>query len=150
MKIHGKVVKGHGIASGISENNPYLKGSLEMQFPFFKKMGLDLYHFHLGTINIDISPFLWKPIRPDYYLKQVIWTNQIPPESFMFFECELLFESKTYPGIIYFPDPKTKVQHFQKKEMIEVISIKIKEMEYGTEIDIIIPDNKIELLSLDL
>jgi len=145
MIIKGKIVKGHGVASGISKNTPYPKGSLEMQFPFFKKMGLDLYHFYKGTINIDISPFLWKPLNPDYYLKQVNWTDQIPPESFMFFECKLIFDSKTYPGIIYFPDPKTKVQHYQEENMIEVISSEIPNLEYGLGITIEIGDEKIEI-----
>jgi len=146
MIINGKITKGHGVASGISKTNPYPKGSLEMQFPFFKKMGLDLYHFYLGTINIYISPFLWKPLKPDYYLKHVNWTSQIPPESFMFFEIHLIFESNTYPGIIYFPDPKTKEQHFQKEDMIEVISSKIPNLEYGMRITIEIADGKVELI----
>ena len=145
MLLKGKIVKGHGVASGISKTTPYPKGSLEMQFPFFKKMGLDLYQFYMGTLNLDIRPYLWKPINPDYYLKHVNWTDQIPPESFMFFECELTFESKTYPGIIYFPDPKTKVQHFQAENMIEVLSTKIDNIIYGKEIVIEILDGKIEL-----
>jgi len=147
MIIKGKIVKGHGVASGISKTNPYPKGSLEMQFPFFKKMGLDLNHFYKGTINIDISPYKWRPQKPDYYLKLVNWSNQIPPESFMFFECELLFESKTYPGIIYFPDPKTKVQHFQKENMIEVIGTKVSGLEYEMQIAIKIDDGKIECIN---
>lgn len=147
MIIKGKIVKGHGIATGISTSNPYPKGSLEMQFPFFKEMGLDLYQFFKGTINIEISPFSWKPLKPDYYLENVNWTNQIPPESFIFFECKLLFESNTYPAIIYFPDPKTKVQHFQEENMIEVISSEISSIEYGKEIEIKILEGKIELIT---
>ena len=69
MLLKGKIVKGHGVASGISKTTPYPKGSLEMQFPFFKKMGLDLYQFYMGTLNLDIRPYIWKPIIPDYYLK---------------------------------------------------------------------------------
>lgn len=145
MIIKGKIVKGHGVASGISKTTPYPNGSLEMQFPFFKEMGLDLFHYYLGTINIDISPFIWKPLKPDYYLKNVRWTDQIPPESFMFFECDSIFESKTYSGMIYFPDPKTKVQHFQREDMIELISTKIPNLEYGKEILIEIADGKIDL-----
>ncbi len=146
MTIKGKLIKGHGVASGISKTTPYPKGSQEMQFPFFKKMGLDLCHFYLGTININISPFLWKPINSDYYLKNVNRTSQIPPESFMFFDCQLKFDSKTYPGIIYFPGPKTKEQHFQKEDMIEVISIKIPNIENGMRITIEITNGKVELI----
>lgn len=146
MIVKGKIVKGHGVASGISKKTPYPKGSLEMQFPFFKKRGLDLYHFYKGTINVDISPFIWKPIDPDYYLKHVNWTDKIPPESFLFIDCKLLFESKTYPGIIYFPDPKTKVQHFHVENMVEVISVKIPGINYGAEISIEVYESKIDIL----
>jgi hypothetical protein len=149
LKISGKIVKGHGIASGISKNNPYPKGSLEMQFPFFKDMGLDLYSFYLGTINIDISPFVWKPLYPDSYLENVKWIDQIPPESFLFFECKLIFNAIVYDGMIYLPDPKTKVQHFQRDDMIEVLSVKIPGIDYGKEILISIPDKKIDINKKD-
>ena len=50
--VTGKVVLGHGVASGRAANSPYPRGSLEMQIPCFLDRGLDLM---LGLRRIDID-----------------------------------------------------------------------------------------------
>ena len=146
MKIKGRIVKGHGVASGISKESPYPTGSLEMQFPCFRERGLDLNHFYKGTLNVDISPYRWKPIKPDHYLEQINWTDLIPPESFMFFACRLIHKNRIYGGMIYFPDPKTKVQHFQREDMIEILTSRIRGIAHGDEVEIEIAEGRIRLL----
>jgi hypothetical protein len=47
---------GHQVASGLAVNNPYPAGTIAMQTPFFKALGLDLSGFYVGTLNVSIAP----------------------------------------------------------------------------------------------
>ena len=51
-QVSGIIKSGHQVASGIAKNNPYEKGTVAMQLPFFRDLGLDLSDFYLGTLNI--------------------------------------------------------------------------------------------------
>ncbi len=42
MKVNGLICKGHGVASGKSDNQRYPRGTLYEQLPYFKERGLDL------------------------------------------------------------------------------------------------------------
>lgn len=58
VTLTGIVKSGHQVASGRAENSPYERGTLEMQLPCFRDLGLDLSTFYLGTINqyLDRTP----------------------------------------------------------------------------------------------
>ena len=45
MKIKCKLIKGHKVASGLAENNP------------FKEKGLNIDNCFNGTLNVNISPY---------------------------------------------------------------------------------------------
>ena len=45
------IKQGHQVASGLAKDNPYPRGTIEMQIPFFQQLGLDLSSFFLGTFN---------------------------------------------------------------------------------------------------
>ena len=47
-----KLISGYGIASGKSNSSPYPEGSIKMQAPFFKTLGLDISKFWPGTLNL--------------------------------------------------------------------------------------------------
>ena len=144
--ITGVVIQGHRIASGLSDISPYPKGSLEMQAPHFREKGLDLEKYHLGTLNIDISPRQFKILDATYKFVDVEWAEGFPAETFSFVECEVCFDGKTFNALIYYPHPETKIGHFQSSATIEVMASKIDRISYGSSVDLIIDDCAIEAI----
>ncbi len=143
--ITGHVVKGHGVASGPSREYPY--GSLERQLPFFKAAGLDLSRLFLGTLNISIAPATFRLVNPAYTFRQVAWTDLHPAEDFSFSPCRVSLsgEGKWYGGFIYYPHPETKIRHYQNPSLIEVITDKIPDVQYGTKIYLGIDPDEVEI-----
>ncbi len=64
--VEGIIKRGHQVASGMARDSPYLQGTIEMQTPFFQKLGLDLSAFFPGTLNISISPKTFTLQQPEY------------------------------------------------------------------------------------
>ena len=145
MIIPGTVKRGHRIASGMTSDSPYPCGSLHLQFPFFRSVGLDLYSFYKATINIDISPQQWRPVQTDYTFERITWTDTIDPETFSFLKCRVLYEKRETIAWIYYPHPETKPDHFQSPSIVEVITSKLNGLEYGDHISLLIDSNKIHL-----
>ena len=54
--LTGRLCAGHGVASGTSKESPYPDGTIRMQFPVFKALGLDLSSCLFGTLNLDFAP----------------------------------------------------------------------------------------------
>ena len=134
ISITGKVISGYGVASGKGKDNRYPEGTLKLQMPFFKKRGLDLSAFFIGTINIDISPYQFSIKKYKYYFKEINWSIYIPPENFYFFEVQLIFKENFYKGLIYMPDPKTKFDHHQISNLFELLMPKIEGIKQGENI----------------
>ena len=129
--ISGVVDRGHGVASGKARNNPFASGTIKLQTPFFKKEGIPMERYFSATINVDISPHQFDLAAWDYEVRQANWTDVIPPEDFYFSHCQLIHEGKSYDGLIYRPSPETKVDHFQKKSIVEILAPKIESLDYG-------------------
>ncbi len=132
--VSGILIKGHRVASGLSADSPYPGGSIALQTPFFKKLGLDLSPFYQGTLNIDIQPESFEMREPDYVFKAVNWIDIIPPEDFFFKHCRLSGHFFKMDGLIYYPSPKTKVQHFQAASLIEILAPYIPNLKYGSSV----------------
>ena len=132
--ISGTVIKGHRVASGPSKEYPY--GSLERQKPFFKAGGLDIDHYFPGTLNVSIAPLQFELFRPSFTFRQIAWTDLHPPEDFSFSPCNIRYQGMLYNGYIYYPHPETKIRHFQDPSLIEVITVKIQEMGYGSRLEL--------------
>jgi hypothetical protein len=124
----GIVVAGHGVASGRSAGtagNPYPQGSIAMQAPLFKALGLDLSDCFLGTVNLSIAPHTWALRQADHRFEAVRWTHLHPPETFSFLALQVLWQSAWYAGWLYFPHPETKAAHFQSSSVMEFIFPKL-------------------------
>ena len=52
--LSGKVIRGHGVASGQNGNPRFPGGTIRMQTPAFAARGLDLDAYFPGTINVSI------------------------------------------------------------------------------------------------
>ncbi|MBE0671226.1 MAG: hypothetical protein IH588_11605 [Anaerolineales bacterium] len=140
-RLHGTLVRGHQVASRPSQAYPY--SSLEKQKPYFKALGLDLYEYFNGTLNISIAPLEFKMTHPEFTFELVEWTDLHPPETFSFSRCKVFFDDREYTGWVYYPHPETKKTHFQNPSLIEVIAHQIPEIQYGDELEIEIDADEI-------
>ena len=145
-KLEAVINLGHQIASGKAIDSPYPKGSIEMQAPYFKANGLDLDGYFLGTLNLSISPNKFVVKKPDFHFRDVVWAEGFPSEDFMFVRCDIQYKDKTYGGFVYYPDPKTKIGHFQDESTIEVISEYIEGIAYGDDVVLFLDLERINVI----
>lgn len=143
--VRGRIVAGYGVASGEGNDPRYPEGSLRMQAKYFKAQGIDLSLYFNGTLNVDISPYTFNIGISRYFVKDVHWSEYIPPENFYFFDVSLLLESQTFSGLIYLPDPVTKHDHHQKKSILELLLPKIKGLQYGDDVQLLVDKNQLDI-----
>jgi len=144
--LTGIVKPGHQVASGNAKDSPYEQGTLAMQLPFFRDLGLDLSGFFLGTLNVSIAPQTFKLVQPKYTFPQVKWHPNFPAETFSFSPCTVIYHEQSYEGLIYYPHPETKIGHFQDDSILEVIAPKIPNLNYGDRLKLAINPQEIQLI----
>ncbi len=135
ITLQGRLKKGYHVASGPSKAYPDY-GSIEKQKPYFKKLGLNLDHLFNGTLNISIHPYEFMVSRPEYEFKKVKWTELTNAETFSFSRCKIRFRGKEYNGWVYYPDPRTKKDHFQDASTVEVLAPFIPGIKYKNKVEI--------------
>ena len=145
--MHGIVVQGYRVASGPSKDYPY--GALDRQRPIFKARGLDLEGYFNGTLNIDIRPFTFRLIKPEFTFRHVEWTDLHPPEHFSFSRCKVIHKDIEYEGWVYYPHPETKLRNFQNPSLLEVIAHQIPDIKYGDEVEVSVNPERIEVSKPD-
>ncbi|MDZ4402736.1 hypothetical protein [Prosthecobacter sp.] len=120
--IPATIVQGHRVASGLNGNPRFPGGTLRMQLPFFRDLGLDLSSYHLGTLNVSIAPLSYRVVKPKFTFRDVKWHPTEPAEFFSFFDV-IVHRDDAQPvsGLIYFPHPETKPEHFQKPDVLELL-----------------------------
>lgn len=131
LTINGTVTQGHGVASGKSANSPYPAGSVAMQAPFFKALGLDLADCYLGTLNVATDTGAWHIAQPTYRFEHVVWTDLHPAETFSFVRCSVAYLAQTVQGWLYYPHPETKAAHWQNSRVMEIIAPQLEGLAYG-------------------
>ena len=141
--LRGTLIQGYRVASGPSRDYPY--GALDRQRPIFKARGLDLEGYFNGTLNIDVRPFTFKLIKPEFTFRNVEWTDLHPPENFSFSRCKVIYKDIEYEGWVYYPHPETKLRHFQDPSLLEVIALPIPEIKYGDEVQVSVHPDRIEV-----
>jgi hypothetical protein len=129
--LGGTVIAGHGVASGRAANSPYPQGSIAMQMPFFKAMGLDLGDCWPGTLNVSIAPHTWELLRADHRFERLEWTQLHPPETFSFVRVQLVWRKQQTAAWLYRPHPETKAAHHQAPSVMEIIAPRLDGLEYG-------------------
>lgn len=130
------VVKGHQVASGNAENSPFPDSTIAMQKPFFAKQGLNLKEFKNGTVNLVLTCKSVSILRHDYFFQNIKWSPNHAAESFYFIKCVLIKAGIKYPAYIYQPDLKSKIGHFQNKNVLEVIARPIVNLRYGDQLQL--------------
>jgi hypothetical protein len=139
LQWQGRVVSGHGVASGRSagtQGNPYPQGSIAMQAPLFKAMGLDLSHCFLGTVNLDTAPQTWHLLQADHRFDALRWTHLHPPETFSFMALQVQWQGTWHEGWLYYPHPETKAAHFQSRSVMELIMPRLMGLQTGSALTV--------------
>lgn len=150
--LQASVTEGYQVASGNSTTDKrFPDGTIKMQIPFFKKEGFDFNEyfensFIYGTLNLEIKNYSVHIAKPEYFFKNIMWTDLLPAENFYLSKAKLLYKNKFYKAIIYIPDPSTKVDHFQKSSTIEIIAEKITDINYGDKVILVYDDNAIQFI----
>ncbi len=133
VSVSGTVVSGHRVASGQASQSPYPAGTIEMQTPRFAALGVDLSPFYSGTLNISIAPYRFE-LRPKITLHQVKWSPNHAAESFSFISIDLNWQQQTFSGLVYYPRPETKIDHFQDLAVLELLMPIIPGIVYGDRV----------------
>src|SRR5512141_929937 len=141
--LHGVLVEGYRVASGPSRDYPY--GALERQKPIFRERGLDLSRFYNGTLNIDIRPFEFRLLKPEFTFRNVEWTDLHPPEHFSFSHCRVIFRGGEYDGWVYYLHPETKKRNFHNPSLLEVVAAKIPDIQFGDALEVQVNPERIEV-----
>lgn len=138
--VTAQLVEGHRVASGLNGNPRFPGGTLRMQRPHFLALGLDLQAFHLGTLNVSIAPLSYHVQQARQTFRQVKWHPTEPAEDFSFFDVRAS-RPGTGPvtGLIYFPHPDTKPEHFQRPDVLELLLPFMSGLSYGMELNLEIP-----------
>lgn len=146
QQIDGIIQAGYGVASGRTDSSPYPKGTIEMQTPFFKQLGLDLTPFFPGTLNVNISPNKFELISPLHTFRNVQWAEGFDPEDFSFTPCQIIYQNKSFDSLIYYPHPETKIRHFQNPSIVEVIAPLIADLKYGDRVTLSVDPQRVRIL----
>jgi hypothetical protein len=141
--VPGILQQGHRVASGQSENSPYPAGTIAMQTPYFKELGLDLSSYYPGTLNVSVAPLSFKLRHADFVFREVHWVEGFPSEDFSFVHCAIIYQQQRYPALIYYPHPETKIQHFQSTSVLEVLCEKVSGISYGDNVVLEYDESKI-------
>ncbi|MBE9228904.1 hypothetical protein IQ264_26180 [Phormidium sp. LEGE 05292] len=134
-EIKVRVKQGYGVASGKNQDPRFPNGTIEMQQPFFSQLGLDLSPYFPGTINISTAPHTYEIKAAKCTFRNLKWAAAEPAEDFSFCDCQILLNTgKSQPGLIYYPHPETKPEHFQTPDTLEIITSFISGLRYGDEL----------------
>ncbi|MEL4895448.1 hypothetical protein [Crocosphaera sp. Alani8] len=122
ITVNGTISKGHRVASGMTKHSPYPQGTIKMQTPFFKELGLDISCFYEGTLNVKISPYRFRLYNPQHTFEFVKWNPDSPAETFSFSFCQVIYDQTKCTGLVYYPHPATKPNHFQDDSTLEILT----------------------------
>lgn len=135
--IMARIVEGHRVASGLNGNPRFPGGTLRMQIPHFQALGLDLSVFHLGTLNVSIAPLTYCVVKPRHTFTNLKWHPTEPAEDFSFFDVQVTRANEhSLAGLIYFPHPETKPEHFQQPDVLELLLPFMNGLSYGTQLNL--------------
>jgi hypothetical protein len=139
-EVSARVVRGHQVASGNNGDPRFPGGTVRMQLPHFRSLGLDLSQYYPGTLNVSIAPRQYRVLRPRVTFKAVKWHPTEPAEDFSFFDVRLLRDDAPHvDGLIYHPHPDTKPEHFQKPDVLELLFPFIEGLSVATQLRFAVP-----------
>jgi hypothetical protein len=148
IEVAGILQAGHGVASGQAPDRSYEAGTIALQSPHFLRLGLDLSPYFAGTLNISIVPYRYQLLEPSYTFRNLQWHPRFPPEDFSFAPCQFIFQHRSYDGLIYYPHPETKIDHFQDPSIVEVLAPKVPDLVYGDRVWLVFDPDIVQVWEL--
>lgn len=146
IQVPGCVKKGYGVASGRLQSPRFPDGTIAMQIPFFRDLGLDLSAYFPGTINLSIAPYQYAIKQAKYTFENVKWSPNDPAEDFSFFDCQLILDlDRVFNGLIYYPHPETKPEHFQSPDILEILAPSIDGLAYEDRLMLAVNSQQINI-----
>lgn len=143
--IPATVVRGHRVASGQNGDPRFPGGTIRMQLASFASLGLDLSGLYPGTLNVSIAPLRYRVAEPRHVFRRVKWHAVEPAEDFSFFDVVVHREdAPSTSGLIYFPHPETKPEHFQKLDVLELLLPWTDGLQYGAAVQLEVPGDQME------
>jgi hypothetical protein len=128
--VRGRLVDGHGVASGTSGDPRFPNGTLAEQFPHFVAAGIPVEGLYRGTLNLDLFLAL-QPIEPRWSVQHLTWLADYPAETFAFFEARIEVRGEVHPALVYRPDPTTKPEFHQPTTVLEVLTTFLPDLQPG-------------------
>lgn len=147
MRLIGEVIKGHQVASGLAENTPFTTGTISLQKPLFKRLGLNLSKMYAGTINLQFPVASLSIVKAHYAFDDIKWHEDVPAECFQFIACQVRHhKSKVWlSAYIYQPVKETKIGHHQPENVLEILTSKIDNLRYGDKIELRLADKMLSV-----
>lgn len=134
-QVRVKIIRGHRVASGRAGDPRFPGGTIHLQMPHFKALGLDLSPYFPGTINVSVAPLSYAVVKPALTFERVKWIDSMPAETFSFFNVwRVRDDGSRIKGLVYYPHPETKVEHFQSPDTLELLFPKMDDVAYGQEL----------------
>jgi hypothetical protein len=144
-QIPAIVVRGHRVASGMNGDARFPGGTIQMQAPHFLERGLDLSAYHSATLNVSIAPWRYRVGRARHTFSAVKWHPTEPAEDFSFFDVLVAVDGAApTAGLIYFPHPATKPEHFQQPNVLELLLPWIDGIDYSKKVTLKVPADQME------
>lgn len=136
VRAGGIVVRGHRVASGACGDPRFPAGTIAAQLPFFAALipGFAAYlrgPAHPGTINLRFAARRVRILRPEHHLRAIAWTAAFPPEDFFLARSTVTLGGVGHPAYAYIPDPRTKPDHHQAADVVELLARFIPGLAYG-------------------
>ena len=80
---------------------------------------------------------------PRVTLTTVKWHPTEPAEDFSFFDVRLFPENGlSVDGLIYYPHPETKPEHFQQPDVLELLFPYVRGISYATDLQLAVPSDQ--------
>jgi hypothetical protein len=127
----------------------YPEGTINLQKPRFKELGLDIDHCYSGTINLSIAPNTFEIIKPEFFLKEIIWKEGRKPENFLICRCIIVHGPKLSDGFVYYPDPSTKVASPDNPNHLQLLAPYIEGLSYGARLSVLLRSREIRIIKRD-
>ena len=138
-RIIGQVVRGFGAASGRSNDQRFLNGTIQEQRKYFIQKGIDFHEIHNGTINIATSDEL-KIKRARHEVNDLSWSENMPAENFLFFDSYIQTSNKMYQGWLYLPFKDQPKLNLKK---LEFLMPKLPNLNEGDQLEVFLNDEQI-------
>lgn len=148
VRVHGRVVRGHGVAAGRGKDRRFPTGTLALQWPLFTAAASDLPldGLHRATLNVSTSPWHVEVVAAWWTISGVSWHPDVPPEDFSFVPCRAAVgQGRTVEGLLYHPHPDTKPDHHQPADVLELLLPYRSEAHVGAVVRIDLPASQVHV-----